>query len=219
MPHGNRRMPVDWITVTRLRNRPRIVFRHDLPVESAADALIDSTRHLASGKAVQNHILATMQKGITKPSDLKATIESRRVPHRSDFEQAVDDFGDGLTSALEVPGVKKIFRAHGLPEGVAQARIEFPNGPRVVDLLIAEYLLIIEFDGKLGHSDAIGRFRDLDRDNFAMASGFKSLRFGWHDVRQKPCEAAAQVIRVLRAAGWAGEATSCGKRCRLSSLK
>ena len=45
------------------------------------------------------------------------------------------------------------------------------------------------------HWRALGRFRDLWRDNGAVADGRLTLRYGAYDLYQRPWEIAAQVGR------------------------
>ncbi|WP_197429858.1 hypothetical protein [Auraticoccus cholistanensis] len=70
---------------------------------------------------------------------------------------------------------------------------------------------MVELDGRF-HEGA-GRFRDMRRDNLAMLSGQRTLRFGWPDVTQRPCEAASQVATLLVDGGWGGLFRRC-RRCR-----
>jgi hypothetical protein len=74
------------------------------------------------------------------------------------------------------------------------------------------YTLLVELDGRLGHEGA-GRFRDLRRDNDFALRSLITLRYGWWDVVERPCEVAWQVATVLRSRGWEGVPTRC-HRCR-----
>ena len=75
-----------------------------------------------------------------------------------------------------------------------------------------EYQLVVELDGRLGH-DGIGRFRDMYRDNAGVVEGVVTLRYGWHDVTDRPCAMAIQVGDVLMRRGWFGVPRRCD-RCR-----
>lgn len=122
---------------------------------------------------------------------------------------------EGSESPLEVQGTQRILRAHGLPVGRGQV-VGRANGRRVVrDRQLVPYAVFVEYDGRLGHDDSEGRFRDMKRDNAAALTGFITLRFGWIDVTERPCEAAYQVAQALSLAGWPGFPTPCGKECQL----
>ena len=74
--------------------------------------------------------------------------------------------------------------------------------------------LLIEFDGRVGHADATGRFRDLNRDNAALVSGRPTLRFGWVDVHEYPCAAADQVAHVLNLLEIPFDMAACKPLCQ-----
>jgi hypothetical protein len=83
------------------------------------------------------------------------------------------------------------------------------------DVWYDRYATVVELDGRLGHADADGRWRDMGRDNAAALRSEVTLRYGWTDVAARPCRVAAQVAEVLRRRGWAGAAAKCGNSCDL----
>lgn len=145
----------------------------------------------------------------------RALAERVRVRHRKLIVALLAEVRDGATTALEIPGVRKILRAHELPTGRGQAR-EVQGGALVLrDRVIDDYGVVIEFDGRLGHDDPNGRLRDHRRDNAVTLSGRAVLRFGWVDVHREACEAAVQVAEVLSYHGWTGRLEPCGPACRV----
>ncbi|MDX6263738.1 MAG: hypothetical protein QOH84_5426, partial [Kribbellaceae bacterium] len=74
--------------------------------------------------------------------------------------------------------------------------------------------LIVELDGRVGHSDALSRWRDMGRDNAAATSGKLTLRFGYQLVSH-PCETATQVVAALHHRGWIGTPRPCSSTCAL----
>ena len=64
-------------------------------------------------------------------------------------------------------------------------------------MFYAGFELLVELDGRL-HLVPHQRWRDLDRDNRATLRAESTLRYGWFDVTCRPCEAAVQVLQVLR---------------------
>lgn len=54
----------------------------------------------------------------------------------------------------------------------------------------------------------------MARDNRLAISGLQTLRYGWHDVTQRPCEVAQQLSEVLVARGWTGAGKMCAA-CRI----
>lgn len=71
------------------------------------------------------------------------------------------------------------------------------------------YHLVVELDGQLGHTGT-DAWRDWRRDNRHLLDGLVTLRFGWFDVLNAPCEVALAVVTVLRRNGWPGSLRRCG---------
>ncbi len=135
--------------------------------------------------------------------------------HRALLTSLIAEIRGGATSTLEVDGVRLVLRAHGLPTGRGQVR-ESQDGATVLrDRVLEPFGIVIEFDGRLGHSDPTGRLRDNRRDNFVALTGRVPLRYGWQDVHERACECAAEIAAVLVARGWHGTPEACGAGCRL----
>src|SRR6185369_1740854 len=53
----------------------------------------------------------------------------------------------------------------------------------------------------------------------AVEQGDQVVRYGWADVMPDPCPTAAQMARLLQAAGWRGTPKSCGRsKCVINEL-
>jgi hypothetical protein len=120
---------------------------------------------------------------------------------------ALPDIGAGAHSPLEVKDAA-IRRRHGLPQGQRQAR-RLTDGTEFLDVLIEQYQLHIELDGRLGHDRTRERWRDMRRDNRSEVAGLRHLRYGWADIVDRPCEVAAQQAQILRQQGWPGPLKRC----------
>ncbi|HSR84718.1 MAG TPA: hypothetical protein VLM11_11125, partial [Streptosporangiaceae bacterium] len=125
--------------------------------------------------------------------------------------RAADGRGGGLHSILERRYQRDVEKPHGLP--TAQRQVQFRSGDHneYRDALYAAYGTAVELDGDAMHA-ADARWRDVRRDNAAAADGIVTLRYGWFDVSQRPCEVAAEVARVLADRGFAG-AHPCSASC------
>jgi predicted transcriptional regulator of viral defense system/very-short-patch-repair endonuclease len=148
----------------------------------------------------------------TTAERLGAAIAARqRLRRRVALLAALDEIGDGVHSLLELR-YAKIERAHELPRAQRQAR--FSRGRRTLyrDNLAQEYALAVELDGRAAHP-AERRWRDMRRDNAGLAEGVVTLRYGWADVTERPCQVAAQVGQALRIRGWPGRPRRCGPGC------
>jgi hypothetical protein len=120
---------------------------------------------------------------------------------------ALADVAAGAHSPLELRDAQ-LRRRHGLPQGERQVR-RLGDGTELLDVLIAEYGVHIELDGRLGHDSARDQWRDMRRDNRSEIGGLRHLRYGWADIVDRPCEVAAQQAEVLRQQGWAGSFRRC----------
>jgi very-short-patch-repair endonuclease len=111
---------------------------------------------------------------------------------------------------LEHAYLRDVERAHGLP--AASRQVSVSRGTRS-DAVYEEFGVVVELDGRVGHSGAEAVFRDLRRDNAHAELNMTTLRYGSADVRGRPCDVAAQVAAVLRRRGWTGTYAGC-PRCR-----
>jgi hypothetical protein len=134
-----------------------------------------------------------------------------RLRRREGLLAALSDVGDGAHSLLELRYVK-IERAHGLPRATRQAQASLRGRTVYRDNLYDEYLVVVELDGRAAHPDGT-RWRDMRRDNAGAAEGLLTLRYGYADATERPCEVAAEVARVLQAHGWPGQPRRCRPGC------
>ncbi|MBA8796189.1 very-short-patch-repair endonuclease [Friedmanniella endophytica] len=158
---------------------------------------------------VVDWLTAAVQTHRTDPRRLLAAVRRRsRLRYRARITALLKDLADGAHNALELAYLREVERAHGLPVAERQVR----RGATVADVFYRAFGVLVELDGRLGHTGA-GRFRDMRRDNAAATAGLTTLRFGWADVHGSPCAVAAQVAENLRLRGWSGVPTRCS-RCR-----
>jgi len=75
-------------------------------------------------------------------------------------------------------------------------------------LSVLEYGVCVELDGTAAHPGD-EQWRDKRRDNVNTVRGMVTLRFGWPEVSDRRCEAAADVASLLRCRGWPGLPHSC----------
>lgn len=156
------------------------------------------------------------QRRLTTPERLIRALEQRRrFSWRSTVTAMLGEVSDGAESALEIAYVRKVERAQGLPPGSRQQHWRTTNRSRWNDVEYADYGVIVELDGRVGHV-ADGAFRDRRRDNISTVLGRVTLRYGWSDTLDDSCGTAAEVAQVLRGRGWAGRPRRCGPGCLLA---
>jgi very-short-patch-repair endonuclease len=154
---------------------------------------------------------------LTTPELLLTAMDRRRkMRWRDILHGALADIDDGAHSVLEVRYIRDVERPHGLPRARRQTAITRRTGRIYLDNLVKRYRTCIELDGKAAHPVA-GRWRDIARDNASAAEGMITLRYGWSDVAEHPCQTAAQIAAVLARRGWPGRPTPCGRSCPLDS--
>jgi hypothetical protein len=149
---------------------------------------------------------------LTTADKLRAAMRLRTFMRwRRELSEFLSDDLRGLHSLLEFRYVRDVERPHGLPRGTRQARSKRNGRSQYQDVLYEAYCLAIELDGRLAHP-AESRWQDMHRDNAAAAGGITTLRYGWMDVTQNPCQVAAQVAVLLRQRGY-GQARPCSPGC------
>ena len=171
-----------------------------------------ASRALGDDEAVA--ILAdVVREGLTVPARLEgALLGLARLPRRRLLLDVLRDVESGAESPLERRYLRDVERRHGLPRGERQVRDEGAGGAVFRDVRYPAYRTNIELDGRLGHSETLDRWADLDRDLEAATRGDTTLRVGWRQVLE-PCRLAATVGSVLTLRGWKGRAGPCGEGC------
>jgi very-short-patch-repair endonuclease len=109
---------------------------------------------------------------------------------------------------LELAYLRSVERAHRLPRADRQAVAEEQGGRRYDDVRYSRFRTRVELDGRAAHPEH-PRWRDMRRDNAAVAAGDTVLRYGTGDVVSRPCAVAVQVGTALRAGGWRGKPRRC----------
>jgi hypothetical protein len=149
---------------------------------------------------------------LTTPGRLSAALEQRaRMRWRPGLTELLAADAVGAHSVLEYRYLRDVERPHGLPRGTRQALVRRGSRTEYRDVLYDGYGLAVELDGRLAHP-AETRWRDIHRDNAAAADGLVTLRYGWSDIRQRPCQVAAEVAAVLAHRGYR-EARPCAPDC------
>lgn len=135
-----------------------------------------------------------------------------RLPQRAFLAEVLDDVGGGSQSLLEQRYLRLVERAHGLPPGDRQVVATVVGRRAVRDIHYPDFGVFVELDGRLGHEAAADRWKDLERDLAAAASGRLTLRPGWRQVLD-PCRLTDILVGVLRSRGWRGTPTGCSASC------
>lgn len=137
----------------------------------------------------------------------EAIIEMPNVRWRSVCLDVMPEVAGGAHSLLELKD-STIRRRHGLPRGKRQKRRD-ADGVEYLDVMVEEYALHVELDGRAGHDRVEEEWRDMRRDNRSEVLQLRHLRYGWADVVHRPCEVAIEQAVILRQQGWRGRFKRC----------
>jgi hypothetical protein len=174
--------------------------------------VLDLLAHRRSADAALGLVADALRNRATTPDRLRSALDARpRTRWRKVVRDAMPDLSRGAQSPLEVRDAQ-LRRVHGLPIGRRQVR-RLRDGTEYLDVVIDEWALHIELDGRLGHDRAREVWRDMRRDNASQVRGIAHLRYGWADIIDRPCAVAEEQARVLRQQGWPGRFVPC-RACR-----
>jgi hypothetical protein len=154
-------------------------------------------------------ISRAVQREVVTVRELRQELRARGHHRHGRLLAAVlSDVEDGAQSGAEVLYVHDVERAHGLPTGTRQGPSD--HGPRRYhDNEYAEYALMVEVDGRLGHERWSDRVRDGQRDRQLLGAATATIRVFWSDVAVTPCQTAAELAAILHTRGWVGRARPC----------
>lgn len=215
VPTGRRGVDRPGITITRTRRFDERAHPTLWPPRTTAEHTVFD---LAPGHGL-DRVVALMGKAcqlrISTEQTLAEALKSRpNQPLRGIISETLGLVGAGAESAAEVRYVRDVEQAHGLPSGERQTPAP---GHRFRDSEYPALRVIVEIDGRLGHSGWTGRQRDGRRDRKAAAGGKLTVRGGWVDVAVEPCEFADDLAQIFASRGWTGAARPCGPACRLAA--
>jgi hypothetical protein len=171
------------------------------PRTKVEETVLDLADVAANSEQACGWITRGIGRRLTTQQKLRRAFERRqRIRFRSEIAELLSEDMAGVHSALEYRYVKWVEVPHGFPRGRRQAP-DRRDGRRVYrDVLYDGYNVIVELDGRAAHPGDT-RWNDIRRDNAAAASGLMTLRYGWDDLRTRPCLVADEIYRALRRAG------------------
>ncbi|GAB3851578.1 hypothetical protein GCM10027610_078440 [Dactylosporangium cerinum] len=204
--------PVAGVQLHRRHHTPVAAPAREPARTTAEDTVIDLTQAANDVDTAVGWVARACARRLTTPDRLRAALATRgRLRWRDALTAAVADVAAGCHSVLELRYLRDVERPHGLPPGIRQRRRQEPQ-TTYSDVEYDPFGLVVELDGRAAHEDP---GRDRRRDQVSAVRGWMTLRFGWADVRRRPCESAAAIAVLLRRAGWSARPTRCGPLCRL----
>jgi hypothetical protein len=214
---ASRRTPaaVPGIVVERMHDAKSWLTQHRRPPRVKVELAVlkvASSRDLAGAIAVISD--ACQQRHTDVPALLLALDRLGTLRGRAALVDVLRDVESGAHSVLEHRYLRDVERAHGLPAGCRQLREVAGGRVAVRDVVYVEQDVVVELDGRFGHTDALDRWADLDRDLSAARQALLTIRLGWAQVLS-PCQVAAAVAEILTNRGWTGSAHPCRRGCQV----
>jgi Transcriptional regulator, AbiEi antitoxin len=216
--HSRRILPIKGVAVRRRRDLAAIVHPARTPPTVRAEEAILQQAAASTRPSVGLSVIAdACRHRLTTPVRLRmALADLPRLRGRAMWEAVVDDVAGGAESFLEIEYLRRVERAHGLPQ-ISRQVVARADGVAIRrDGLWDEFGLVLELDGRLGHEWSQDRRADFRRDAAAIGDGLATLRIGYADVLDA-CRTARLIAAALTARGWTGAARPCGPRCVLAS--
>jgi hypothetical protein len=215
VPWSQRRRPMAGLAIHRTSRS--IAFRPQRPFPprtATEETVLDLADTAASFDTVVWLVARACQRRLTTPFLLDESLRLRaRARWRAELSRVLVDVAEGVHSVLEYRYLHDVERAHGLPRPDRQAEADGRQGRIFRDIHYRKYRVAVELDGTASHPDE-QRWQDKRRDNAAAADGIFTLRYGWADITERPCETAQEIAAVLTKGGWRGTLRRCGPTCR-----
>jgi hypothetical protein len=151
------------------------------------------------------------------PEALRTALTARpKMRWRAALNEFLEPDAAGTHSTLEYRYDRDVERPHGLPAGTRQARFRHNGHNAYRDRFYEQYRTVVELDGRATHT-MDKRWDDIRRDNATSADGILTMRYGWLDVTEHPCQVAAEVARALANRGYRG-ARPCSPGCPVGQV-
>ncbi|HSP38490.1 MAG TPA: hypothetical protein VLR26_12125 [Frankiaceae bacterium] len=209
------------VTVPRLRDAVRAagirVYRSDLGPDEVMDlacpprvrverAVVECAGAAGNLDRAIAVVADSIQRRLTTADRLRRALDLRPcLRHRAVLLEVLDMCGAGAHSLLEVRH-EQIRRSHGLPQPRRQVRHE----GAIVDV---DYDgLVVELDGRPGHFEVAGWWKDMLRDDLHTARGRAVLRFPGFVLLTQPHVVAHIEAEALGRLGWTGT-LRCPRGC------
>ncbi len=204
----------DLVVVHRSRAYRHIVVPTAPPRTSRADTAVDLAVEEPDARCARTVLTTLLTGGGVRVVEVEQRLQERPPRrYRRALAAAVRLVREGVQSALEELYAVEVEEAHGLPPARRQSPFVV-DGVTLWEDAVYDHVgvaLTVRLDGRAHLADDVA-FRDRRRDNAAELAGRARLTFGWRDLSTDPCGSSAEVIAILRRAGWSGEPIRC-ERC------
>lgn len=218
IPGSRRVQERDGIRIERRETYGEIVQPNMSPPRMRVEhAAVDAAAEAATVLAAIAILSDVVRSRRTTAQRLLAVAERRaRLARRHIIVGVLTDAATGVASVLEMEFLRRVERPHGLPTALRQLRHVAPAATssgqsRVAyrDAALPDLRLLLELDGRLGHSTTAERDADFERDLDAALEDRATVRLGWGQAYVRSCVTAAKLAVLYRKRGWRGEFVRC----------
>ena len=181
---GTNRSP--FARVRQSRATGRFVVVEGIRVVSPADCTIQLAATLDPGRleVLVGEQAHRSRRFLDDLRDRYLEVAGSRLPGSPNVRAVLEAYGDGDApprNALEQRLRHLLLSVPNLPAVEWEATPPWSEpGETRVDALVPDWKLIVEADGRLWHTRVADFERDRERDNLAIAHGYRVLRFTWH---------------------------------------
>jgi hypothetical protein len=209
--HSRTALAPDGVVVHRMRHFGK---RVQLNVSPARVRIEHAVLSCAAEAPDERRAIAVLSDAVrsrrTTAARLLLALETHsRIARRVFLAGVLTDAASGTHSVLEFEYLRRIERPHGLPRPDRQKRDDSDAGSLYRDAEYPDYALVLELDGRLGHSTASERDGDFERDIDTALTERTTVRMGWIQVTERPCTTAGKLAQLLRQRGWPGVMKRC----------
>ena len=189
----------------------RVQWNRSPPCVRYEDAALDVAAEKADPVASVGVLADACGSRRTTAARLLERLEGReRIAQRAWLRTVLTDVAVGTCSVLEHGYQTLVVRPHGLPAGELQSTGVGAGGRVYRDVMLEELGMYVELDGRLFHTSAVDRDRDLERDlDAAVERDATTLRLGFGQVYKRSCATAGKLALVMGKHGWAGKVRPC----------
>jgi hypothetical protein len=204
-------------TVRRSMRWDTLVHDREFPWRTTVPATVLDVATRGSQVDALSLVARAVQRELTTVPELRAELVARGGHrHSALLRPALADIEVGGDSGAELLFIRDVERAHGLPPSRRQQASDVGRR-RYHDFDYAEYGLLVEVDGRLGHEQWRDRVRDGQRDRHQLTRARVTTRVFWPDVAVTPCETAGELGSILGSRGWPGPPRRCRRAgCSIS---
>lgn len=199
------RCPIGRVHRSRDLHRSSLVLVDGIPTTDIARTLLDVAA--VTGPVRFPRILDdALDRHLTTIDELDAAITRHRRrgrPGVTRLATALAERGDGafVTESVFERRFLAFCDLHGIRRPRTQVRLESRGKVFArCDCVWDDLRLIVELDGRRGHTQLVNRELDAERDQISAALGWTTIRVTWLQLTRRPDQLADRLRRALRSA-------------------